>query len=82
MRLFIDDHYFISIIPEGDKFNCQIMELIHGIGMYGATITENQEDVISCIVSDTFKVESKICKDLQELFGYHEECIKELTLNQ
>jgi hypothetical protein len=79
MRLFIDEHYFISVITEERGFNCQIMELVHGMGMYPATILENQEDVVSCIVFGIFKEESKICKDLNELFEYHQQCVIEIT---
>jgi len=78
MRLFIDNHYFISVIEEKRGYNCQIMELIHGIGMYPATITDNQSDVVSGIVHGIFKEESKICKDLKELFEYHKDCVVEM----
>ena len=79
MRLFIDDHYFISVIKEERGFNCQIMELVHGMGMYPAKITDDQEDVVSSIIyDDVFKEESKICKDLSELFKYHEQCVVEM----
>ena len=78
MRLFIDDHYFISVIKEENGLNCQIMELIHGMGMYPAKITEKQADVVSSIVSGIFREESKVCKDLAELCKYHEECVVEM----
>lgn len=78
MRLFIDGHYFISVLKEEKGFNCQIMELIHGSGMYPATIAEDQKDVVSSIVYGVFKEESKICKDLAELLRYHQQCIEEM----
>ena len=78
MRLFIDNHYFISIIQKENGYSCQIMELIHGMGMHPATITDNQKDVVSSIVYGIFKEENKICKDLQEICNYHQQCVQEM----
>jgi hypothetical protein len=78
MRLFIDKHYFISVLQEKDKYNCQVMELINGIGMYPATINEKQTDVVSSIVYDIFTKESLITDSLQEVFNFHQKLLLEL----
>ena len=74
MRLFIDGHYFISVLKEEKGFNCQIMELLNGFGMEPVTITEDQKDVVSSIVYGIFREESRICKDLAELFSNNLAC--------
>lgn len=83
MRLFIDNHYFISVIKEQNYYSCQVMELVHGIGMYPADITVYQEDVVSCIVHDKpFTETSKNCKDLQEIADFHLQCLLDLDYQQ
>jgi hypothetical protein len=78
MRLFIDKHYFISVLQEKDKYNCQVMELINGMGMHPATINEKQTDVVSSIVYDIFTKESLITDSLQEVFNFHQKLLLEL----
>lgn len=80
MRLFLNKHYFISVITDrnlkGDTiYSCQIMQLIHGIGMHNASITDDQENIVSSIVHNTFnKCELKTNK-LNEVFDFHKECL-------
>ena len=78
MRLFIDDHYFISVIEEKDTYSCQVMELIHGIGYYPANITDDQSDVVSAIVHEGFTQTYRYCKDIQEISNYFLQCIYDL----
>lgn len=80
MRLFINQSTFLSIIKEERGFNCQIMTLVHGVGMHPATIMDNQKDVVSCIVHEGFTETSKICKDLKELSEFHLQCMMESEL--
>lgn len=84
MRLFIDNHYFLSVIENGKNLNgdiiysCQVMELIHGMGMINATIQEDQSDVVSGIVLDKFsKCELKTIH-LNEIFKFHLELLLQL----
>lgn len=82
MRLFIDKHYFISVLQEKDGYNCQVMELINGMGMYPATIDEDQTDVVSSIVFNTFSKENLITNSLKEVFDFHRDLLLELqTIN-
>lgn len=78
MKLFLDKSTFISVIQEQTGFNCQIMELVHGIGMYPATIMDS--DTVSCIVHEHPKLTetSRICKDFNEVADFHQECFKKL----
>lgn len=78
MRLFIDKHYFISVLQEKDSYNCQVMQLINGMGMYPATIDEDQTDVVSSIVFDKFTKESLITNSLREVFDFHKDLLLEL----
>ena len=78
MRLFIDKHYFISVLQEKDNYNCQVMELINAMGMYPATIDEDQTDVVSSIVFDKFTKESLITNSLKEVFDFHKDLLLEL----
>lgn len=78
MRLYIDNHFFISVILKDKKYSCQVMELVHGSGMYPATITDNQENVVSCIVYDDFTETSKLCNNLQEIVDFHTQCLLDL----
>ena len=58
MRIFIDTHYFISVItqktyhvtPQQTWYSCQVMALIHGNDTYPAHITDSQFNIVSCIV--------------------------------
>lgn len=58
-------------------YDCQIMTLVHGIGMYPATIVDR--DTVSCIVHEHPKLTetSRICKDFSEVAGFHQECLKQ-----
>lgn len=78
MRLFINKHYFLSVIKETDVWNCQVMELIHGMGMVKATIDESQKDVVSSVVSGIFKRESLITSKIEEVFEFHKELLLQL----
>lgn len=78
MRLHIDNHFFISVLLKDKKYSCQVMELVHGMGMYFATITDNQKDVVSCIVHDGFTETSKLCNNLQEIVDFHTQCLLDL----
>lgn len=80
MRLFLNTSTFISVIQTEKGFDCQIMELVNGYGMYPATIMDNQKDVVSCIVHKGFTETSKICKDLKELSEFHLQCMMESEL--
>ncbi len=82
MRLFLNLNTFISVLTCKDNISCQIMELVHGFGMYPATINENQEDVVSCIVHKGFKETSKNCKNFEEVAEYHLQCLIELEIPQ
>jgi hypothetical protein len=68
MRLYLDTHYFISVIKKDEKFSCQVMELIHGLGMYNAEITDDtKDDIVSSIVdSKSFKETNKTCSSMQD----------------
>jgi hypothetical protein len=78
MRLFIDGHYFISIIQTEQLYSCQVMELIHGVGMFAADITEDQIDVVSSIVYNEFSEPFKYCKNLREITEFHLQCLLEI----
>jgi hypothetical protein len=54
------------------------MELLHGVGLYNATITDNQSDVVSAIVWDGFRETSKICNDFKEIIDFHTQCLLDL----
>lgn len=80
MRLYLDTHYFISVIQKEEKYSCQVMELIHGMGMYNAEITDNtKDDIISSIVdSKSFKETNKTCSSMQAIFEFHLQCLLDL----
>ncbi|MBD5584404.1 MAG: hypothetical protein HDQ88_04930 [Clostridia bacterium] len=84
MKLFIDDHFYISAMNDGhETFNCRIMELVHGIGMDPAYITEPKEDledIVGSIVyeSDIFSETSRTVHSTQALCEYHKQCLVEL----
>lgn len=82
MRFFLNPSTFISVIPSEGKFSCQVMELVFGSGMYPATIMDNQQDVVSCVVyeSDVITETSRICKDLNEVALFHQQCFIQLEL--
>jgi hypothetical protein len=80
MRLFIDTHYFISVIEERDTYNCQVMALIHGMGYYPANITDDQSDVVSVIVHEGFTETSKYCNNLQEIADFQLQCLNDLYI--
>lgn len=82
MRLFINKHYFISVLNRKDSYNCQVMELIHGMGMYNASIDEDQTDVVSSIVYNQFQRESLITNSLKEVFDFHKDLLLELETIQ
>lgn len=82
MKLFINATDFISVIWQNnnEKYSCQIMELIHGMGMFQATlIDENQDDVVSGIVhtNETYSKTNMFCDNIEEIFKYHQQCIAE-----
>ena len=79
MRLFIDKHYFVSVIKQEEKYSCQVMELVCGMGMYNANINDvEQEDVVSCIVSDKFEKCSIMSTNIQEIFDFHKELLLQI----
>ena len=89
MRIHLNEHYFISVIhklPESQQdkqyphYSCQVMNLVHGLGMINATIYDNQEDVVGCIVHKGFSQTSKNVYTLQEVFDFHLQCLKELSI--
>jgi len=55
------------------------MELINGMGMYPATIEQDQTDVVSSIVYDKFTTESLITSSLQEVFNFHQKLLLEVN---
>lgn len=79
MKLYIDKHYFISVIKDENNYSCQVMELVHGLGMFNAEITdENQSDIVSCIVHSGFRETNKTCKDLKEIADFHLQCLLDI----
>ena len=82
MRIYIDTHYFISVINQENQYSCQIMELLHGNGMQSANITEdNLSDVVSAIVDRHFTRTNVLCGSLHEVMEYHLQCLIELQLH-
>lgn len=78
MRLWINADYFLSVITTENKYSCQIMELIHENGMYGANIFEQYDkDIVSAVATDK---PCKIVNTLQEVFEYHETLLIEYLL--
>ena len=82
MRLHINNHFFISVIQKENQYSCQTMNLIHGMGMYPAIITDNQKDIVSCIVDDIFTETNKTCNNLQEVIEFHTQCLLDLEIKQ
>lgn len=80
MRLHLDETYFISVLKQEEKYSCQIMELLHGVGMYHANFYSKKQDVISIIVYEDLKFSntSLTCNSIEEVFNYHTECLKEI----
>ena len=59
------------------------MELVHGFGMYPATILETKsKDIVSCIVHEhpIISETSKMCNTLQEVADYHTDCFIQLEM--
>lgn len=79
MRFFISSTTFISVISRDNYYSCQIMELVHGMGMYPASLLEEDlSDVISCICdSAIFSKHNTICSTLEEVALFHQQCITE-----
>lgn len=84
MRLFLDTSTFISIITtESGNFSCQLMELVHGMGMYKASFLEKEkDDIVSCIIGESsfYRETSKICHSLEEICNFHQQCLEDLEL--
>jgi len=82
MRLHIDDSYFLSVIEKDTGyFSVQVMQLVHGIGMYNATMFDNQLDVVSCIVHEGtqgFTVTELFTDSLSEIFAFHKQKLIEV----
>lgn len=81
MRIFLNNHFFISVIEETENqhyYSCQVMELVNGDGMYNATFHDNQTNVVSCIVHDGFNETKKYCNNMQEVCEFHRACMKQL----
>lgn len=76
MRLFITPSTFLSVIPKEGGYSCQLMELVHGIGMHQATFFEDQRDVVSAIVHVDFLECSLFCKNLEAVAKAHEKLMK------
>ena len=71
MRLFITPNIFLSVIKQDGLYSCLPMELIHGMGMYPASIyDENQDDVISSVYGDDLP---KCLNSIEEAIEYHRE---------
>ncbi len=77
MRLFINEHFFISVIQDDKLYSCQVMELIHGRGMVNASILDNQQDVIGSIVHGVFSLEKMSTGNLNEVLRFHEKLLIE-----
>lgn len=83
MKFFLNDHFFLSVIDNKYQYSCQVMSLVHGIGMSKATITEDQDDVVSCVVYENcrFKETFKMCNTLEEVAQFHLQLVKEILYN-
>ena len=72
MKLFINQTDFLSVIKLREGYSCQVMTLIHGIGMSPATIGEyfsmDSEDVISSI-KDGYDCHTFVT--IENVFNYH-----------
>ncbi len=80
MRLFINESHFISVIKDKNKFSCQVMELINGMGMTSATFFQHPENIISGIISDNtyYSITSMIeFETLEGVFDFHKLCLRE-----
>ena len=83
MRLFINQSDYLSVIQttrdDNIVYNCQVMTLVHGIGMHPATITSNAADVVACVVhtSPYYVTTSKIADTLSEVAEFHEWLVKQ-----
>jgi hypothetical protein len=55
------------------------MELVHGMGMYPASLLEKDlSDVVSSICDDSiFSKNNTICSTLEEVALFHQQCITE-----
>lgn len=59
------------------------MELIHGVGMYPATILDNQEDVVSGLCHEEFFSEHcKVVSSLEEVAAFHQKLVYEFLENE
>jgi len=54
------------------------MMLVNGMGMTNSDITENQKNVVSCIVCEGFTETNKICNNLQEIADFQLQCLLDL----
>ena len=81
MRLYIDNHYFLSVINEGNnKYSYILMELIHSKGMQNATLIDGeQDDIIAAIVYDSDFECSSSSISLEEVFEIHTKLLLQLT---
>ena len=81
MRLYIDNHYFLSVISSGNnRYSYALMKLIHGMGMQNATlIDEEQDDIIAAIVYDSDFECNSSSTSLEEVFEIHKKLLLQLT---
>lgn len=81
MRIYINKHYFVSVLKQDNKLSCQLMELIHGNGMQFANVDDEiQDDIVSSVVheSDIFTNTNALVFDMVEVFKFHKERLMEL----
>ena len=81
MRLYIDNHYFLSVVSNGNnKYSYALMELIHGMGMQSATlIDEEQDDIVAALVHDNNFECGCRSSSLEEVFEAHKRLLLQLT---
>ena len=79
MRLFVNKSVFVSVIKQGESYSCQVMQLVHGIGLIPATCEDNLEidDIISVIVSD-IEPNHVIVHSLESVFRFHKEILLQI----
>lgn len=77
MRFWINNNYFLSVIEVENRYSCQVMELIHGMGMEPATFQERfDKDIVSSVVSEEL---TRFCETLPQVAKLHEEYIQKYS---
>ena len=81
MKLFINSNYFISISRNGSYY-CQLRKLVNEHTGNIATIYDNQEDLMSVVISDDEVAEDiptyLTTEDLSKVFEWHLRLLKAL----